>query len=233
MRIRMVAALVGLVLGVAVGAPAAAQDAADPAAPGGPNNADGSYVVADDDGNPDVRGEGTSRVVGDINTGGVAREPIIYDEGATVPDVETLRDAADAALLGEDDDAEAALEPAPAPAPTEAPEPAPSAEPAAGAVPEPVEAPAATVSDVAPESSDIVMSSEDGEATEIGESVPAAPVPVSPAASSGSACGDYASWYDAQIAYEEAGGTAADPALVSALDPDADGIACEEAMATS
>ena len=43
-------------------------------------------------------------------------------------------------------------------------------------------------------------------------------------------CTSYASWYDAQIAYEAAGTTDADPAMVQALDPDYDGIACEEAM---
>jgi hypothetical protein len=43
-------------------------------------------------------------------------------------------------------------------------------------------------------------------------------------------CDSYASWYDAQVAYEAAGITAADPAVVSALDPDYDGIACEEGM---
>jgi hypothetical protein len=43
-------------------------------------------------------------------------------------------------------------------------------------------------------------------------------------------CGSYGSWYDAQLAYEAAGLTDADPALVSALDPDGDGIACEEVM---
>jgi hypothetical protein len=43
-------------------------------------------------------------------------------------------------------------------------------------------------------------------------------------------CDSYASWYDAQVAYEAAGITAADPAIVAALDPDYDGIACEEGM---
>lgn len=43
-------------------------------------------------------------------------------------------------------------------------------------------------------------------------------------------CGSYGSWYDAQVAYEAAGMTSADPAVVSALDPDYDGIACEEGM---
>lgn len=43
-------------------------------------------------------------------------------------------------------------------------------------------------------------------------------------------CDDYASWYDAQLAYEAAGRTDADPSLVSSLDPDSDGIACEDGM---
>jgi hypothetical protein len=52
-----------------------------------------------------------------------------------------------------------------------------------------------------------------------------------PAADSSIAgCGSYASWYDAQVAYEAAGMLDADPALVSSLDPDYDGIACEDGM---
>jgi hypothetical protein len=51
-----------------------------------------------------------------------------------------------------------------------------------------------------------------------------------PAASSVAGCGSYGSWYDAQLAYEAAGMLEADPALVSTLDPDLDGIACEEGM---
>ena len=57
--------------------------------------------------------------------------------------------------------------------------------------------------------------------------------PAAPAAAptSGVAgCDSYMSWYDAQVAYEAAGMTSADPAVVSALDPDYDGIACEEGM---
>jgi|SRR4051812_5449453 len=57
--------------------------------------------------------------------------------------------------------------------------------------------------------------------------------PAEPAAAPASAvagCESYASWYDAQVAYEAAGMTAADPAVVAALDPDYDDIACEEGM---
>jgi hypothetical protein len=44
-------------------------------------------------------------------------------------------------------------------------------------------------------------------------------------------CGQYVDWYDAQVAYENLGATAADPALVNEVDPDWDGIACEVEMA--
>lgn len=43
-------------------------------------------------------------------------------------------------------------------------------------------------------------------------------------------CAAYGDWLTAQSAYEAAGRTAADPALVAAFDPDYDGIACEEIM---
>ena len=46
----------------------------------------------------------------------------------------------------------------------------------------------------------------------------------------GGFCSQYATWYDAQIAYENLGATAADPALVQEVDPNYDGIACEEMM---
>lgn len=54
---------------------------------------------------------------------------------------------------------------------------------------------------------------------------------LAPDSSSAYSCGDYGDWYDAQVAYENAGATAADPAMVQAMDPDYDGIACEEGMA--
>jgi len=54
---------------------------------------------------------------------------------------------------------------------------------------------------------------------------------LAPDADTAYSCGGYGDWYDAQIAYENAGATAADPAMVQAMDPDYDGIACEEGMA--
>lgn len=43
-------------------------------------------------------------------------------------------------------------------------------------------------------------------------------------------CDDYATWYDAQTAYEAQGGVDGDPAVVNSLDPDWDGISCEWMM---
>jgi hypothetical protein len=65
--------------------------------------------------------------------------------------------------------------------------------------------------------------------TVAGETDALAPPAAAPA-STVAGCDSYASWYDAQVAYEAAGMTTADPAVVAALDPDYDGIACEEGM---
>jgi hypothetical protein len=68
--------------------------------------------------------------------------------------------------------------------------------------------------------------------TEVLSPPPQAPAaaPEAAPASTVAGCSSYISWYDAQVAYEAAGMTSADPAMVEALDPDFDGIACEEAM---
>ena len=58
-----------------------------------------------------------------------------------------------------------------------------------------------------------------------------AAVPATDPALAGTGCANYGTWYDAQVAYETAGGTAADPGLVNSLDPNWDGVACEELMA--
>lgn len=44
-------------------------------------------------------------------------------------------------------------------------------------------------------------------------------------------CADYGSWYDAQTGYEGAGRLSAPSDLIDSVDPDYDGIACEELMA--
>jgi hypothetical protein len=47
-----------------------------------------------------------------------------------------------------------------------------------------------------------------------------------PEAEAAVTCGDFPTWYDAQLMLE----SAADPAVIAALDPDGDAIACEELM---
>jgi hypothetical protein len=61
------------------------------------------------------------------------------------------------------------------------------------------------------------------------EAAPVAPAAVDPA-QAGMGCANYPDWQSAQIAYENAGGTAADPAFVNSLDPNWDGVVCEEMM---
>ena len=88
------------------------------------------------------------------------------------------------------------------------------------------------VSVLGPDGTYSVVDNAPSDVTIAGDTEVLAP-PTAPAAAltSGVAgCGSYGSWYDAQVAYEAAGMTSADPAIVSALDPDYDGIACEEGM---
>lgn len=74
----------------------------------------------------------------------------------------------------------------------------------------------------------------EGGAPPAGATAGAAPTDAAAAPAEGAApeappvptCADYPTWYDAQIALE----SAADPALAASLDPDGNGIACEEAM---
>jgi hypothetical protein len=47
------------------------------------------------------------------------------------------------------------------------------------------------------------------------------------------ACADFPTWYDAQIYYESAGSAGQVPELAASLDPDVDGVACEELMQLS
>jgi hypothetical protein len=49
--------------------------------------------------------------------------------------------------------------------------------------------------------------------------------PAAAPAASTAGCGSYGTWYDAQVAYESAGGTSS--SLADSLDPDRNGVACE------
>src|SRR5688500_6741272 len=174
---------------------------------GVPVNADGSYVVASDDGAPIVSGAGEDISYGDISTGGQGGE-ILGDPSAVyspmVPDnpgpnggVPVMPGAGDGLIGG------MPIQPIPA-------------------------APNATTLTTN-------LASTEGTATEnvpVDAAAPteSAPVATDTTATTGGFCTQYATWYDAQIAYENLGATAADPALVQEVDPNYDGIACEELM---
>lgn len=174
---------------------------------GVPVNADGSYVVASDDGAPIVSGRGDDIVYGDINTGGgggqVLGDPsMVYSP--SVPDrntVTSMPGAGDGLIGG------VPIRPAPT-------------------------APDATTNTTTN------LTNTEGNTTEnipveTIESNEPAPVTTDTATTETAAtgfCAQYGTWYDAQIAYENLGGTAADPALVQEVDPNYDGIACENMM---
>jgi hypothetical protein len=173
-----------------------------------PVNANGSYVVASDDGAPIASGAGEDITYGNVMTGG-SRGEVLGDPNAVyspmVPDnpgpdggVPVMPGAGDGLIGG------VPVMPGPA-------------------------APDATTSTT----TDLV--STEGTATEnvpVDAAAPAdsAPVPTDTVAADGGFCSQYATWYDAQIAYETLGATAADPALVEEVDSNYDGIACEEMM---
>src|SRR5215211_3568723 len=166
-----------------------------------PVNANGSYVVANDDGAPIAEGAGDNIVVDDVSTGGQQGE-ILGDPNAVyspmVPDVRGLD----------------------------------------GGVP--IMRPVPTAADATTQTTSNLASAE-GTATEnvpVDAGAPAesaapadsAPVATDTVTAAGGFCSQYATWYDAQIAYENLGTTAADPTLVQEVDPNYDGIACEELM---
>jgi hypothetical protein len=180
-----------------------------------PVNADGSYVVASDDGAPIVEGAGDDFVVGDVSTGGQDGQ-ILGDPNAVyspnVPDTRSL-DGGVPVVPGAGDGL-------------------------IGGVP--ILRPVPTAPDATTLTTSNLVSTE-GTATENIPVDAAAPVDAAPPAESapvatdtvtaaGGFCSQYATWYDAQIAYENLGATAADPALVEEVDPNYDGIACEAMM---
>ena len=165
-----------------------------------PVNADGAYVVANDDGSPMVSGKGDDVIYGDINTGGgggqVLGDPTaVYTPVTPDHDTVALNPGAGDGMIGGMPIRPVATAPD-TPATT-----TPSLDNSTGA----------TSENVPVESM--------GESTST--STDAAPVGF---------CAQYVDWYDAQVAYENLGATAADPALVNEVDPDWDGIACEVEM---
>ena len=178
-----------------------------------PVDANGSYVVADDNGEPIVSGRGTDYVYGDINTGGDGGEVLGDPSAVYSPNMPDH------------------------PGPNGGPVVMPGAgDGLIGGVPIRPAAPDATTLTTT------TLATTEGTATENVpletlapeetapvETAPAETAPVESAATG--FCAQYATWYDAQIAYENLGATAADPALVQEVDPNYDGIACEAMMA--
>jgi hypothetical protein len=188
---------------VLIAATALAVSVTPVAAQNPPVVADGSTAVANDDGTPHVTGAGSDQVYGDINTGG--------DSGEVLGDAS----AVSAAVMPD--------HPGPGGGPIVMPG---AGDGLIGGVPiqvaatgttttNPATAPGAPAETVPVESAPV-----DGTA--------AAPTDTAPTTGF---CAQYTTWYDAQVAYENLGATAADPALVQEVDPNYDGIACEAMMA--
>lgn len=167
-----------------------------------PVNADGSYVVANDDGAPMVSGAGEDLVYGDINTGGGGGQ-VLGDPSAIytpiTPDRNTVtrQPGAGDGLIG--------------------------------GIPIQPAAPDATTNTTTNLDNNAGSTTENVPIDATGESAPVETTET--AAAPTGFCGQYGTWYDAQVAYENLGATGADAALVQEVDPDWDGIACEGVMA--
>jgi hypothetical protein len=171
-----------------------------------PVNADGAYVVASDNGAPIASGGGEDVSYGDVSTGGARGETLGDPSAVYSPNVPDN------------------------PGPGGVPVIPGAGDGLIGGVPMlPIlAAPDATTTTT-------TMASTEGTATDtvpVDSVAPAetAPVATDTTATTGGFCSQYATWYDAQLAYENLGATAADPALVQEVDPNYDGIACEELM---
>lgn len=169
-----------------------------------PVNADGSYVVANDNGDSIASGRGDDIVYGDVNTGGAQGE-VLGDPSAIyaapdhpAPGQPVIMPGAGDGLIGG-----VPIQPAPADNTT------------------------ATTTNLA---NNTGTTTENVPVESLAPDESATTTDDSGSAPSGF-CAQYATWYDAQVAYEDLGATAADPGLVQEVDPDYDGIACEGVMA--
>ena len=191
-----------------------------------PVNADGSYVVANDEGAPIVEGGGDDFVVGEVSTGGQGGQ-ILGDPNAVyspnVPDVRSL-DGGVPVISGAGDGLIGGV-PILLPVPT-----APDATTLTTS--NLVSAEGTATENIPVDAAAPVAAAPVDAAAPVAAAAPAesAPVATDTVTAAGGFCSQYATWYDAQIAYENLGTTAADPALVQEVDPNYDGIACEELM---
>lgn len=171
-----------------------------------PVNADGSYVVANDN-SPAVSGRGEDIVYGDVNTGGgggqVLGDPsAVYSPNVPNRDTVTQIPGAGDGLIG-------------------------------GVPMQPTAADGTTMTttnlanNTGTTTENIPLDTIGGDSTSGTETATMAEGEEAPLGF----CDQYPTWYDAQVAYENLGATAADPALVQEVDANYDGVACEWLMA--
>ena len=202
-RILTLALIAAALAATSVGAVSAQTD-------GVPVNADGSYVVASDDGVPIASGAGDDITYGAVNTGGQGGQ-VLGDPSAVYSPMVPQNPGPEGGFLvmpgaGDGMIGGVPIQPIPA-APDNTTNTITNLANSEGNTVENIPVEALVPADSAPAPTD--SSTEDA----------------------GRFCAQYATWYDAQLAYENLGATAADPALVEEVDSNYDGIACEEYMA--
>ncbi len=162
-------------------------------------NANGGYSVADPS-NPIVVGEGETRTYGDIATGGTGGEVLGDPAGlASIQSHDSIVNGVPPPDLNPESSGNLVSGPPVAPAPADG-----------------------TTTTTAE------TTTGDGSTSTDGASAPVEGTTTGTTTAAPSACAAYGSWYDAQVAYETAGGLSADPGFVAAVDPDYDGVACED-----
>lgn len=172
-----------------------------------PVNADGSYVVATDD-SPAVSGRGDDIIYGDVNTGGgggqVLGDPnAVYSPNVPNRDTVTQIPGAGDGLIG--------------------------------GVPMLPTAPDGTTMTTTNLANNTGTTAENVPLETIGAESAGTDAGTGTSSPSDETaplgfCEQYPTWYDAQVAYENLGATAADPALVQEVDANYDGVACEWLM---
>ena len=200
---RLASIIAGVTLGVAtLGGGVSAQET-----PGVETVADGGYSVSDPS-NPIVAAEGETRTYGEIATGNNGGVFVGDPAGlASIQSHENLVSSVPPPDLTPDDDGGLDL--------------------SSGMAAAPADGTTTTTTETATtDGATTTEGTAPTEAAPIEGSAPTESTTTTTAAPS--ACAGYATWYDAQVAYESAGGVNGDPALVGSVDPDYDGVACEE-----
>lgn len=210
-----------------------------------PVDANGDYVVASADHHPVANGGGENVVYGDITTGNgdytVVGDPnsVVYrsDLAGSIPTRSgtgpwVIPNTSSGMVAGLLASTPTATDPNAAPADASAGAPADQA--AAPADAQPVDDSAGMPvdgGDWVPVDGSTAAPVDDGTGVPVdGSAAPVDDTSSSDASAPAWSCDAYASWYDAQNAYEAAGGVDGDPSMVAALDPDGNGIACEAMM---